>query len=103
MDIDKEVTKLISQLALKVLTPIMVFTIIIFGGTGYFIAISRSISPTFDFDSALWTWLIVCWLFTPLCGAILWIQSVKAINSPQKSRKPRKRSNNNNRDVVNGS
>lgn len=90
MELNAEVSKLISQLVLKVLTPIMVFTLLIFSGTGYLIFKAPSISPTFDFDSALWTWLIVCWAFTPLCGAIMWIQSVRAIKgSPQKKRKPR--------------
>lgn len=84
MGIDNEIAKLISQLALKVLTPIMVFTLLIFLGTGYCIFKAPSIDPNFNFSSALWTWLIVCWAFTPLCGAIMWHQSVKAIGKPKR-------------------
>lgn len=88
MVLDVELNKLISQLVLKVLTPIMVFTLLIFSGTGYLIFKAKEVSETFNFDAAMWTWLIVCWAFTPLCGAIMWVQSVKAINGNK--RKPRK-------------
>jgi hypothetical protein len=90
MGLDAEIGKFITQLVLKVLTPIMVFTLLIFSGTGYLIFQAPEVSPTFDFDSALWTWLIVCWAFTPLCGAIMWIQSVRAIHgTARKKKKPR--------------
>lgn len=95
MGLDPEVNKLITQLALKVLTPIMVFTLLIFAGTGYLIFKAPEISPTFGFNTALWTWLIVCWAFTPLCGAIMWIESVRAIKGPAKKRKPRAPKNSN--------
>ncbi|SDW30106.1 hypothetical protein [Paenibacillus sp. PDC88] len=91
MGLDAELSKLISQLALKVLTPIMAFTIIIFLGTGNFIFRAAETSQTFNFDAAFWTWLIVFLAFTPLCGAIMWFQSVKAINGAKTNGK-RKRS-----------
>jgi hypothetical protein len=90
LGLDAEISKLITQLVLKVLTPIMVFTLLIFAGTGFLIFKAPEVSPTFNFNAAFWTWLIVCFAFTPLCGAIMWIQSVRAIKGPnKKKRKPR--------------
>ncbi|WP_433581362.1 hypothetical protein [Paenibacillus amylolyticus] len=85
MELNTEVGK-ISKLLLQVLTPIMVVILLIFFGTGYLIFKAPSISPTFNFDLAFWSWLIVCWAFTPLCGAILWIQSVRALQPTKKRR-----------------
>lgn len=84
MQLSDDISKLLIQLIFKVLTPIMIFVLIIFGGTVYFIFLAQERSPSFNFNAAFWVWLVVCLGFTPLCGAIMWHQSVKAIGVKKK-------------------
>ncbi|WP_145322988.1 hypothetical protein [Paenibacillus xylanexedens] len=88
MELNAEYSKILSQLLMKVLTPIMVFILIIFFATGRYIFNIPTISTTFNVDIALWIWLITFLAFTPLAGAILWLESMKAIKgAPKKKRK----------------
>lgn len=79
MNLDDAAIKIATQLMLKVFTPMMAFIYAFFGGIVVAIFYAPSYSPTFNFNAAFWTWLIVALLFTPLLGLLMFLQTVKAL------------------------
>ncbi|GAC41314.1 hypothetical protein [Paenibacillus popilliae] len=75
------------ELALKVWTPIMSFVLFLFSMIAVVIFKAKDVSETFSFDFAIWVWIFFAIAFTPLCGYIMWHQTVKIMTGQAKPKK----------------
>ncbi|MFW5436224.1 hypothetical protein [Paenibacillus apiarius] len=72
------------DLALKVWTPIMSLVVALFTMIAFVIFQAKYTSDTFAFDYAIWVWIFFAIGFTPLCGYIMWHQTVKIMTGQVK-------------------